>query len=172
MIKRQPPGDMAFTLESLLAAYQQYRLIHYHPLDTQVYKNQFANESFRLLTADELNKVKEKPFSVMLSEFIQKRFDKDADFYNGIEMSRQLFSKIINQPDYQPTRETVMKCCIGLKLGERDAQLLMMSAGYAFSSALDLDLIVKMCLAKRCYQPLLIDQLLEKHKIKPLFATE
>lgn len=163
---------MEYTLKDLLIAYEKYRLIHYHPFDTDTYKNQYNNLSARAFDKDELEKIKDKPFSRMLSEFVNKKHKKDADFYKDIYMSRQLFSKIINHPDYQPNRETVMKCCIGLKLGERDAQLLMMSAGYTFSSALDLDLIVKMCLAKRCHDPMTIDQLLVKRKIKPLFALE
>lgn len=161
---------MEHTLESLLKAYQQYRLIHYHPLDMEIRDNQFNNLSIRAFDALELQKAKDKSFSQLLSQFISKRYQKDADFYKDIYMSRQLFSKMINNPDYRPTRETVMKCCIGLKLGERDAELLMMSAGHAFSPALDLDLIVKMCLAKRCYNPLLIDQLLAKHNVEPLFS--
>lgn len=165
-------GDKQFTLQELMDAYKDYRLIHYHPLDTKPYQNQFNNLSSRVFDAIELNEVKDQSFSSMLSEFVNKKYKKDADFYKDIYMSRQLFSKIINNQNYQPTRETVMKCCVGLKLGERDAQLLMMSAGYSFSSALDLDLIVKMCLAKRCYDPMRIDQLLVKHQVKPLFALE
>ncbi len=165
-------GDMHYTLQQLIDAYQKYRLIHYHPLDTKEYKNQFYNLSKRAFNSMELELVKDQSFSTMLSEFINKKYKKDADFYKDIEMSRQLFSKIINNPNYQPTRETVMKCCIGLRLGERDAQLLMTSAGYSFSSALDLDLIIKMCIAKRCYQKMEIDQLLVKNNLKPLFAVE
>ena len=165
-------GDMHFTLQELMDAYKEYRLIHYHPLDTKEYKNQFNNLSKRAFNYMELELLKDQSFSSMLSEFINKKYKKDADFYKDIEMSRQLFSKIINNPDYQPTRETVMKCCIGLRLGERDAQLLMTSAGYSFSSALDLDLIIKMFLAKRCYEKMKIDQLLVKNNVKPLFSAQ
>ena len=165
-------GDMQFTLQELMDAYKEYRLIHYHPLDTNEYRNQFNILSRRAFNPKELSLVKDQSFSSMLSEFVIKKYKKDADFYKDIEMSRQLFSKMINNPDYQPTRETVMKCCIGLRLGERDAQLLMTSAGYSFSSALDLDLIIKMCIAKRCYEKMKIDQLLVKNNLKPLFAVE
>ena len=165
-------GDMHFTLQELMDAYKEYRLIHYNPLDTNEYRNQFNILSRRAFNPKELALVKDQSFSSLLSEFVNKKYKKDADFYKDIEMSRQLFSKIINNPDYQPTRETVMKCCIGLRLGERDAQLLMTAAGYSFSSALDLDLIIKMCIAKRCYEKMKIDQLLVKNNVKPLFAIE
>ena len=163
-------GDMHFTLQELMDAYKEYRLIHYNPLDTNEYRNQFNILSRRAFNPKELSLVKDQSFSSMLSEFVNKKYKKDADFYKDIEMSRQLFSKMINNPDYQPTRETVMKCCIGLRLGERDAQLLMTAAGYSFSSALDLDLIIKMCIAKRCYEKMKIDQLLVKNNLKPLFS--
>jgi len=141
--------DMNKTLEALLVAYASYRLINYDPLDTTIRKNQFKEVSFRVI--QDIDLIKDKSFSTLLSDFVAQRFDKDANFYKQIYMSRQLFSKIINNPSYRPTRETVMRCCIGLKLGERDAQLLMESAGYGFSRNLDLDLIVKFCIADRVY---------------------
>jgi hypothetical protein len=161
-------GDMKKNLEALLKAYASYRLINYDPLDTTVRKNQFKEVSYRVIK--DVDFIKDKSFSNLLSDFIGQRFDKDANFYNQIYMSRQLFSKIINDSAYRPTRETVMQCCIGLKLGERDAQLLMESAGYGFSRNLDLDLIVKFCIANRVYEPEKIDQMLVKHQMKPLFA--
>lgn len=159
---------MKKTIEALLKAYASYRLINYDPLDTTVRKNQFNEVSYRVIK--DINLVKEKSFSQLLNEYISKRYEKDPAFYKQIYMSRQLFSKIINDSRYRPTRETVMRCCIGLKLGERDAQLLMESAGYGFSRNLDLDLIVKFCIANRVYEPEKIDAMLVKHQMEPLFT--
>ena len=65
-----------------------------------------------------------------------------------------------------------MKCCIGIKLGERDAQLLMESAGYGFSRAKEVDLIIKFCIAKKVYGKELIEALLSQYKQKILFALK
>lgn len=163
-------GDMKHTLAKLLEEYTSYRLINYDPLDTKIHVNQFFAKSNRLI--EDIDLIKDKSFSELLNEFISKRFKKDTEFYHQIYMSRQLFSKIINHPDYQPTRETVMRCCIGLKLGERDAQLLMESAGYGFSRNLDLDLIVKFCIAKRIYETATIDSMLTAHQVQALFSLQ
>ena len=159
---------MKKTIEALLKAYASYRIINYDPLDTKVRINQFKEQSTRVF--QDVDLIKDKSFSRLLSDFVGKRFDKDANFYKQIYMSRQLFSKIINDAAYRPTRETVLKCCIGLQLGERDAQLLMESAGYGFSRNLELDLIVKFCIANRVYEPDKIDAMLVKHHVEPLFA--
>jgi hypothetical protein len=158
------------TLETLKKEYISYRLINYDPLDTEERINPYHNRSIRVVK--DIERIKEKSFSSLLSEFVNVRFEKDSDFYSAIEMSRQLFSKIINHKYYQPTRETVMKCCIGLELGERDAQLLMESAGYGFSRAKELDLIIKFCIAKRVYDKELIDALLIEHKQKAFFSVK
>ena len=61
-------------------------------------------------------------------------------------------------------------CCIGLKLGERDAQLLMESAGFSFSRSMDLDLVVRFCIANRVYEAEKIDRILVENNINPLFT--
>jgi hypothetical protein len=172
MATSQPAGDITQSFDKLLKAYISYRLIHYQPTHHAI-KNEFVSHiDYDFIGTGQKPLKRGFTFSVLLSKLIIDRYSKDPDFYKNIYMSRQLFSKIINKPTYQPTRETVMKCCIGLKLTEADAEELMASAGHAFSPAFDLDLVIKMCLSVRCYDPMVIDQLLETYNVKPLFAHD
>jgi hypothetical protein len=52
-------GDMHFTLQQLMDAYKEYRLIHYNPLDTNEYRNQFNILSRRAFNPKELALVKD-----------------------------------------------------------------------------------------------------------------
>ena len=101
---------MAKTIQELLIAYQSYRLINYDPLDEEKRLNQFKMESHRVF--DDYSLIKDDSFSQLLNQLITEKYSKDAEFYKKIYMTRQHFSKIINDPDYQPTRETVMRCVV------------------------------------------------------------
>ena len=59
--------------------------------------------------------------------------------YTRAGVSRQIYSRITSYDDETAEKLTVMKFCIGLQLGRSDADLLMKSAGYAFSDTIPAD---------------------------------
>ena len=64
-------------------------------------------------------------------------------------VDRRHYSKIRNNPEYHPTKVTVVSFAFALKLGIHETVKLLRSAGYALSDASDFDLICSYFLEMR-----------------------
>ena len=80
-------------------------------------------------------------FRDTLLTMIRSRKLIDSHVCAAAGVDRRHYSKIRNNPDYHPTKVTVVSFAFALRLNIRDAMKLLRSAGYAFSEASDFDLI-------------------------------
>ena len=87
-------------------------------------------------------------FSPTLLAMIDERNLRDSEVYKRANMSRQHFSKIRNNPSYQPKKSTVLALAVALRLTPDDTRLLLERAGYALTHADARDLIVEYFLAR------------------------
>ena len=83
------------------------------------------------------------PFSTTLLELIDARGLKDSVVYKRANMSRQLFSRIRSNPEYRPSKSTVIALAIALHLNLQETEDLLRRAGFAFSPSSKADLIVQ-----------------------------
>ncbi len=90
-------------------------------------------------------------FTQMLLRLIDERGMKDSTCYKRANIDRKLFSKIRSNEFYQPSKPTVLALSIALELSPDAARELLGSAGYAFSGASKVDIIVEYYLAHRLY---------------------
>ena len=90
-------------------------------------------------------------FSTRLLRLIDERGLKDSTMYKQSNISRQHFSKIQCNRDYNPKKKTVLAFAVGLHLTEDEAIGLLKSAGYAFSEGSKRDWIVRYCLGHKIY---------------------
>lgn len=90
-------------------------------------------------------------FSHMLLRMIDERGWKDSDVYHRANIDRKHFSKIRNNPQYHPKKETALAFAVALELSVEDADALLRTAGYAMSRADRRDLIVRYYLTRREY---------------------
>ena len=72
-------------------------------------------------------------FTTRLLRLIDERGLKDSTVYKQSNISRQHFSKIQCNRDYNPKKKTVLAFAVGLHLSEDETIDLLKSAGYAFS---------------------------------------
>ena len=72
---------------------------------------------------------------------IRERGLVDSRVYEAAGVDRRHYSKIRNKADYRPTKETAVSFAFALRLGIRETEKLLRSAGYAFSESSDFDLI-------------------------------
>ena len=93
-----------------------------------------------------LNKA-EETCSERLLRLIRERGRDEVEVYQKAGVDRKLFSKM-RRKDYRPKAKTLYAFIIVLQLTLDDAVDLLASAGYAFSSASRLDLVVKFCVEK------------------------
>jgi len=56
-------------------------------------------------------------------------------------VTKQVYSKIKNNPDYHPSKLTVLQLCVGLQLNLDEAKDFLARAGYALSSSDKTDLV-------------------------------
>ena len=99
-------------------------------------------------------------FTARLLRFIDERGLKDSTVYKQSNISRQHFSKIQCNADYQPKKKTVLAFAVGLRLTEAETAELLQSAGYAFSDSSRQDWIVRYCLAHKIYNVYQVNALL------------
>lgn len=102
----------------------------------------------------------EKTFSEYLLDLLKERDGKDSEVYKRAEVSKQLFSKILNNPDYQPTKSTVIQLALGLELDLVQTQKLLGKAGYALTRSSKTDLVVQYYIERKIYNVTFINEAL------------
>lgn len=102
----------------------------------------------------------EKTFSEYLLDLLKERNGKDSEVYKRAEVSKQLFSKILNNPDYQPTKSTVLQLALGLQLDLPQTQKLLEKAGYALTRSSKTDLVVQYYIERKIYNVTFINEAL------------
>lgn len=82
-------------------------------------------------------------FSTHLLRLADKSGMTDPEIYRGANMDRKLFSKIRSNPDYQPSKGTVLSLAISLRLSLDETRDLLRSAGFDLSPVIAMDIIVR-----------------------------
>jgi len=113
-----------------------------------------------------------KSFSEMLFLFLDDKNIDEVELYQAIGMSRTHFSKIRSNLHYQPTKETVFRLAIGMKLNLEEALQLLSAAGFSFKMSSYLDLVVRWALEQSIYGQALIDEMLNDYQENPLFSIK
>ncbi|MDO4204206.1 MAG: hypothetical protein Q4D07_06920 [Selenomonadaceae bacterium] len=111
----------------------------------------------------------EETFSQSLLRMITQKDLKDSDVYNRANISRQLFSKIRKDIDYQPTKKTVFALIIAMKLNIDEAKDLLEKAGFSFSPSKKEDFVVQYFIEEENYDIFLLNEVLEHFKLPTLF---
>lgn len=112
----------------------------------------------------------EPTFSDYLLDLIEERGGKASDVYKRAEVSKQLFSKIISNKDYQPTKNTVLQLAIGMQLDLAQTRALLKRAGYALTRSSKTDLVVQYYIERRIYSVPFINAALDDCGL-PLLKT-
>ena len=96
-----------------------------------------------VISFEEAIKVKEMSFHDYLLQLIIDSDMTNPEIYRNANITKQHFSKIISNPDYNPSKNTI--CALGLALGLEidDLELLLEKAGYSLSDSKQFDLAVR-----------------------------
>ena len=116
--------------------------------------------AFGSASLEELLKQHEKTFSECLLDLLRERNGKDSEVYKRAEVSKQLFSKILSHPDYQPTKSTAIQLALGLQLDLAQTQKLLGCAGYALTRSSKADLVVQYYIERKIYSVTFINEAL------------
>lgn len=112
----------------------------------------------------------QETFRDMLLRLIDEKGLSDPEVYKRANLDRRLFSKIRSNPDYQPTKNTVLALCIALRLNLDQTTDLLRLAGFALSPTSKSDLIVQYFIDREIYSIHTVNEMLFEFDQKLLGA--
>lgn len=97
------------------------------------------------------NEYENDSFSDALIEYMRVKNLTSKDIYERSYIDRKLLNKIINNPEYHPSKKTTFNLCIALRLSYEESCEFLKKANYTFSKNSKYDLIYAYALKSREY---------------------
>jgi hypothetical protein len=110
-----------------------------------------------------------KTFSVLLNELREKQKMSPQTLYTRASVDRRLYSKIMGERDYRPSKNTVIAFGLALELAPGDMKELLETAGFALCATSIFDLVILFCLENRIYDSITVTELLYSQR-QPLLT--
>lgn len=95
------------------------------------------------LSLDDFIKEKDAGFTETLLALIKQKGLKNTTVYKKANISKQHFSKLINDPDAKPSKQTAIALALALELDMDGTKDLIGRAGYALTNSSTFDLIIR-----------------------------
>ena len=89
----------------------------------------------------------EETFTQLVIRFMNNKNLTPPEVYTPACIDRKLFSKIISNIHYQPTKNTAVKLALGLQLSSDETDKLLNAAGFALSRSKITDLVISYCIS-------------------------
>ena len=100
----------------------------------------------------DLDKATNKTFVDALIAHINKKGLRDSEVYKAAQIDRRLFSKIMSDRQYKPSKDTAISIALALRLTLSEATDMLSRAGYTFSHSNKKDIIVEYFFRERIYK--------------------
>lgn len=82
-------------------------------------------------------------FTDMMIRYIAQKGWRDSKVYKAAQMDRRLFSKIMSDREYKPSKDTALSLAIALELSLQQTNDLLSRAGYTLSHSSKRDVIIE-----------------------------
>lgn len=125
-----------------------------HALQEERMQAPYAASISELAYNDDLDrflKKKDAGFVEVLLDLIKKSSHKNATIYKRANMSKQHFSKLINNSSVNPTKPTAIALALALELDLEKTKDLIGRAGYTLSNSSIFDLIIQYYIEHKSY---------------------
>ncbi len=119
---------------------------------------------------ESLLKETDSGFSETLLKLIDHTGKKDSDIYKKANVDRKLFSKIRNNPNYQPSKTTAIAFALALELSFEETQDFIRRAGYTLTHSSQFDVIVEYFIKQQNYNIIELDATLFHYDL-PLIGS-
>lgn len=102
----------------------------------------------------------ESTFVENLLRLILQSGKKDSRIYKDARVDRRLFSKMISNYNYRPSKNTVLAFALSLELNLEQTKELLNSAGYSLSNCDKRDVILSFCYERGIYNMKQVNEIL------------
>ena len=99
---------------------------------------------------------------------IDERHADEVEIYKKANIDKRLFSKIRSNPDYNPSKSTVLSLCMALNLSMEETEILLNTIGASLSMSSMSDVIVKAFILNGIYDLNQLNLVLLERNLKPL----
>lgn len=99
-------------------------------------------------------------FTDAVNAYIRSNGMKESEIYKRAGIDRRLFSKIMCDREYKPSKDTAIAVAIGLMLSLEETKDLLARAGYTLSHSIKRDLIIEYFFKNKIYVITDINQVL------------
>lgn len=115
-----------------------------------------------------LDEYADMSFVDKMKEYIRTKNLRDVDVYKAAQIDRRLYSKLVSDHTYKPSKDTCVAIALALKLSMDQAKDLLTRAGYALSHSSKRDLAIEYCFADRIYDVNDVNELLYNLDLKTI----
>lgn len=157
--------------QKLLIELQKYLDLHLNSLVFSKMEECVSQEAYSLELQDYIKSKRQPSFNQTLFSFIDKNGAADSEIYKKAGIDRRHFSKIRTNPDYRPSKNTVVALALALQLNKKNTDKLLSAAGYSLSDSDTFDLVIQFCVEKRIYDIHDVNQALDYFSLKPLIGV-
>lgn len=107
-----------------------------------------------------LDRTTDKTFVEILSLHIYRKGLRDTEVYKAAQIDRRLFSKIMSDRDYTPSKDTIIALAFALHLALSEVNDLLHRAGFALSHSNKRDVIIEYFFRQGIYDLYTVNQVL------------
>ena len=145
-----------------------YQLDFYDMEEIANYLSKLTPVSDTSKVLEALDEKSNASFVDALCAYINDKNIKDADLYKAANIDRRLFSKMMSDKDYTPSKDTAIALGFALKLTLSEFNDLLARAGYILSHSVRRDIIIEYFIRDRIYNLVIINEVLERLDQKPI----
>ena len=112
------------------------------------------------ISLEDLLQEEEMTFSEALLDWLIRKDLNDPDVYKKANIDRKLFSKIRNNPEYKPKKNTAIALALALELDLEQTKEFIGRAGYALTHSSKFDIIIEYFIRQNNYNVFEINEVL------------
>ena len=124
--------------------------------------NVLRNSSNVQETLRTLDKNVDQTFVDVLLQYIRVKGVRDSVIYKAAQVDKRLFSKMVSNREYKPSKDTAVALALALKLSLSEANDMLSRAGYTFSHSNKRDIIIEFFFREKIYNLFDVNEVLHK----------
>ena len=105
-------------------------------------------------------------FVEQVNEYIKKKGLRETAIYKAAQMDRRLFSKVMSDRTYKPSKDTALALAFSLHLTLEEAEDLLDRAGYSLSNSDKRDIVMGFFFKEKLYDLNKINYILSELQMK------